>query len=57
MREDQIYLSGKGGRGGFMEEYFYSCSIVPIKELEAVKKEAIEYQLKIKRERKLKQKI
>lgn len=38
-------------------EYLYGCKIILISELEAVKKEAIEYQLKKKRERKLKQKI
>lgn len=58
LKQDMVTLNNvDGSKGGFFYEYFYSCIIVPLNELESVKKEAIEYQLKEKKERKLKQKI
>ena len=60
LKEDHVYLSRDETLGniyGFFQEYFYSCIIIPLNELESVKKEAIENQLKRKKERKLKQKI
>ena len=60
LKHNQETLSrepGLGNKFGTLREYFYSCKMITLNELEAVKKEAIEYQLKKKRERKLKQKI